>query len=466
MHIHRPLLLVAIAMSWPRAAPALPIGPNLFCDVYPNAPACLAGLPACTYCHEGTPPARNAFGRSVEMNLLPGAPRPLTLADYAANIGDALHAAEGLDADGDGFSNLDEIDAGTSPSDGRSSPNSIVCGEGVNPAYDVCAYDPIYVFKKLRLDFCGTSPTYLEIERFVAESDKTSALDRALEVCLDSSFWLDKNGQVWQLAHRKIRPLQAIKQGEDQGQIPLADYYDDYNLFVYSQIDDHDARDVLLADYFVVKSGTSYTVGPPTGEQNVEISRRAGLLTTRWNLVYNVMFTALPRTAAAQAYRAFLGMDIARLEGIFMVDGEPKDYDNKGVDDQDTCEYCHTTLDPLAYPFRNYNGLTGDVASYEPNRIERHFAGEAPMITGIPEAGFILGMPVANLGEWARVAANSDQFASATVLDYWKLLMGGEPLASDQAEFETLWRDFRGKHAYSVERMLHDLVKTEAYGVP
>jgi hypothetical protein len=84
----------------------------------------------------------------------------------------------------------------------------------------------------------------------------------------------------------------------------------------------------------------------------------------------------------------------------------------------------------------------------------------------MPETGYVLGQPVANLGEWAQVAANSDEFAAATVMDYWRLVMGDAPRASEEAEFQQLWRDLKSTHAYGVERMLHDLIKTEAYGVP
>lgn len=451
------------------AAPAYakPIGPSIFCETYPNAPSCLAGLPACTSCHDGSPPARNLYGRTIEAGLLPGAPRPLSDADYASNLPAALRAAEGADSDNDGFNNLDEITAGTSPADDRVKPDPSACPPVAgNDSYKVCFYDAKLVFKKIRLDFCGKSPTFEELEAFQAQGDQAAALDQALSECLDSEFWLGKNGQLWQLAHRKIRPLSAIKAGEESGQIPLADYYDDYNLYVWTQIDDHDVREALTADYFVRRSGTTYTAGNPTGEQNVVRNRRAGLLTTRWNLIYNVMFTALPRTAAAQAYRGFLGRDIARLEGLHPIAGEPVDYDAKGVADQETCRNCHSTLDPLSYPFRNYSGLTGDIASYQNNRIESDFRDEAPNIINIPENGYILGQPVSNLNEWAMIAANSDEFASATVHDYWKLLIGREPRASEQTEFNTLWQDLKGKNAYSVERMLHDLIKTEAYGVP
>lgn len=447
---------------------AKPIGPALFCNQYSSSPACLGGTPACTYCHEASPPARNSFGRAIEDVLLPGTPRPLTEQEYADNLLAAIAAVEGQDSDGDGFQNGDEITAGTLPADDLSFPDASSCPPfNRDGDWDVCFYDPSYVFKKLRLDFCGSSPSYDELVAFEAEADPMAALDRELDRCLDSAFWLGKNGQLWRLAHRKIRPLQAIKAGEQQGPIPLADYYDDYNLFTWAHIDNHDVRELLTARYFVVRDGqASYRVGSPTGEQNVVEERRAGMLTTRWNLVYNVMFTALPRTAAAQAYRSFLGRDIARLEGLAPVMGEPVDYDDKGVDDQDTCRYCHSTLDPLSYPFKNYNGLTGGVGEYDARRIESEFRNEAPRITEMPEAGYIFGQRVDNLVEWAAVAADSDEFASATVMDLWKLLMGAEPRASEEAEFHQLWTDLRGKHGYGVERMLHDLIKTEAYGVP
>ena len=84
----------------------------------------------------------------------------------------------------------------------------------------------------------------------------------------------------------------------------------------------------------------------------------------------------------------------------------------------------------------------------------------------MPEAGSIFGQPVADLNEWVQVAANSDYFAKATVGDYWKLLLGHNPNDREQGEFEQLWRDLRGRHNYGVEKMLHDLIDTEAYGVP
>jgi hypothetical protein len=130
------------------------------------------------------------------------------------------------------------------------------------------------------------------------------------------------------------------------------------------------------------------------------------------------------------------------------------------------CAVCHSTLDPLSYPFKNYQGLTGRVGAYQPNRIERHFRDVAPTITDMPESGWIFGQEVNDLLAWARVAANSDAFAANTVRDYWELLFGEAPEGEELATFETLWRDFASRHGYSVEAMLHDLVDTEAYGVP
>lgn len=458
--------LLTLALTGP--ADAKPIGPTLFCDTYPEAPVCLGGLPACTYCHTA-PPDRNAYGQTVEAALLPGSPRPLSENQYRQNLPAALQAAEALDADGDGFNNEDEIIAGTRPYDGESFPSTSGCPPfRRNPHYDVCFYDRSYAFKKVNLDFCGHSPSFedLELFRALGEAEQETALHARLDECLKSENWRGKEGVLWSLAHRKIRPLKAIRSGsypgDPAGEIPLANYYDDYALFVYTQTDDNDARHVLTGDYFVVRQGG--TNGEPTRyvrqtnigfSQSVEQSRRAGLLTTKWYLVLNVMFTQLPRTAAAQAYRSFLGMDIAKLQGLQPVDDEPKDYDNKGVTN-DTCAQCHSTLDPLTYPFAKYHGLTNfPFGTYDAGRVR-----------SVPEAGVVLGQPVSNLIEWASVAANSDEFARATVMDYWTLTLGEEPRPEELTEFTALWRKFRGERNYRVEEMLHDLVRTEAYGVP
>jgi hypothetical protein len=452
---------------------AKPPGPATFCMKYPTAPVCQGGQPACTYCHT-SPPTRNVYGMSVEAHLLPGAPRPLSDADYAMGLPAALAAAENEDSDGDGVSNIVEIQSGTSPSDPESFPMNISCAGPKNPTYAVCNYDPHYTVRKVMLDFCGFSPTFAQLQQFDALSaaDQLTTIDTTLSACLKTDLWRGKNGQLWELAHRKIRPVGSLKAGpEDTGVVPLGDYYDDYNLFTWSQIDDHDAREVLTANYFVSRTGTNPTVyaQTQTALEAVDPAHRAGNMTTAWALGYFVMFTALPRNAAAQAYRGYLGLDIAKQEGLYPVPGEPKDYDRKGVTGA-LCTQCHATLDPLTYPFRNYNGLTGaqgQLDQYQPMRLENIAPFNAePFLAQIPEQGYIFNQPVNNLLEWAQVAANSDQFARATVLDYWKLLMGGLPTSDQNDEFTQLWQRFMTVNNYSVDKMLHELVKTEAYGAP
>lgn len=495
--------------SWPRiavtlflcAAPALAkpgVAAVTFCAKYPTSSVCVGQQPACTYCHT-SPPEKNAYGLGLEAKMPPpSTPRPLSDGDFATAFNLALPQVEGLDSDGDGVSNLIEIQKGSAPGDKKSFPNDIPCAGGTNPTYAVCKYDHKYTYRKVLLDFCGTSPTYAQLTAFEqsTEAQKVAILDTTLDGCLMSEFWRGKNGQLWQLAHKKIRPVGTLKAGEDQGLVALADYYVDYMLYAWSTTDDHDARDILTADFFVartppptqymkqpvscpnltdvecgvgntcIKSGTFAKFCNPN--QAVALDKRAGNLTTAWTLVYNVMFTALPRNAASQAYRGYLGLDIAKQEGLYPVANEPRDYDGKGVQ-QPLCQQCHATLDPLSYPFRNYNGLTGNgnqQGRYVPNRIETMFSTEAPNITQIPETGAIFGQPVSSVKEWASVAANSDAFAVATVMDFWKLLMGQAPLPEQNAEFQKLWKDLKTTHNYRVTKMLHDLIRTEAYGAP
>jgi hypothetical protein len=469
----RPITLLAVC-CFSTAALAKPPGPATFCATYPTAPVCMGGEPACTYCHT-SPPTRNVYGMSVESHLLVGAPRPLSDNDYAMGLPAALHAAENEDSDGDGVSNIVEIQKGTAPSDPQSYPADIQCAGPTNPSYTVCTYDPRYVYRKVLLDFCGYSPTYAQMQSFdaLALPAQTQLIDDSVTACVKTDLWRGKNGQLWELAHPKVRPIGSLKGGsEDQGIVPLADYYDDYDLFTWTQTDSHDARDILTANYYVTRTGTNPTVYAKVADspssEFVDVAHRAGNMTTAWALGYFVMFTGLPRTAAAQAYRGYLGLDIAKQEGLYPVPGEPKDYDQKGVTGT-LCTQCHATLDPLSYPFRNYNGLTGNQNSFEqyvPMRMETiaPFSSQS-FLSAIPENGYIFNQPVANLTQWAQVAADSDQFARATVLDYWNLLIGAPPTAEQNDEFVALWQGLKA-NGYSIDLMLHALVKTEAYGAP
>ncbi|MBM7116315.1 hypothetical protein [Archangium primigenium] len=468
-------LILGAVLCLAGGAHAKPPAGGVFCATYPSAPTCTGQQPACTYCHVA-PPQRNAYGAQLEPHLAPGVPRPLSDSDYAAALPAALRAIEALDADGDGVTNLVELQRGTLPADATSFPQDPGggCVAGQNPQYDVCRYDARFAYRRLLLDFCGQSPTYAQLKDFqtLGSEERLARLDAELERCTQSEFWRGKDGQVWRLAHPKIRPVGSIKSGENAGPIPLADYDDDYALYAYAQLDDHDARDVMTAKYFVRRQSdpTRYVQAPTLPSQRVDEAHRAGNLTSAWSLVTFVMFTALPRNAASQSYRAYLGLDIAKQEGLFSIPGEPRDYDAKGVK-AEACAACHATLDPLSYPFRNYQGLvlgagSNTSASYVTHRLERYFSTVSPTITQTPEKGYLFGQPVNDLREWAELGANSDAFAIAAVRDYWKLLVGHAPTAEENAEFVTTWKRFKDIHQYRVQRMLHDLIRTEAYGAP
>lgn len=448
---------------------AKPPAPGVFCTTYPTAPVCQSGQPACTYCHVA-PPLRNAFGAAVEAQLVPAAARPLSDGDFAAALPAALKAVEAGDADHDGVKNLDEVQQGTLPGDENSFPSNAPCAGAPNPRYNVCHYDLRYTYRKLLSDFCGAAPTYLDLQKFMAlasDDARTAFLDSELDRCVSTDHWRGKNGQLWKVAHPKIRPVGSVKAGEDQGPVPLADYYDDYALFSWAQTDDHDARDVLTANFFVQRAGspTTYSKVNTLKSQNVDLAHRSGNMTTAWTLTSFVMFTPLPRNAASQMYRAYLGLDIAKQEGLFSVPNEPRDYDVKGVK-ADACAACHATLDPLSYVYRNYNGLGAPAKTYLPNRLETLFPNLTPTITQVPESGVIFNKPVANLVEWAQVAANSDAFAVSVVTDYWKLLMKHPPRPEETTEFVQTWQGLKTADNYRVQKMLHRLIRTEAYGAP
>lgn len=462
---------------------AQPPGPAQFCEVYPDAPACAAGEVTCATCHEA-PPRLNLYGAEVSAHLAPGEDRPLHADLFEVRLADALRAVEGLDSDGDGYDNLTEIEAGTSPADHASTPREVRCVDAdPRDAWDLCDYDIDYAYKKVMLDFCGQSPTWHEREAFLAHSDPYGALHETLDTCLDSEFWRGMGGRVWNLANRKIGPQQAVKSGKDAGPIPLADYDDDYGYFVWTQTDGRDVRLVLTGQTFVdvrLQGGeTVYEEWDRSPQEDigqrgydraqlVPRRRRAGMITHRWFLMSNTMFTAVPRTTAAQAYRAYLGYDIARLEGIQPVSDEPVDYDSKGVAAEE-CAVCHSTLDPLSYPFSRYEGIgggNGGQYTYNADRMRGFIDTDGTLVAETPEAGVLLGQPVENLVAWAEAAANSEAFRRATVLDYWRLLIGEDPRVSEQLELGDLVQGLGTRHQWSVEAMLHDLIDTEAYGAP
>ncbi len=465
---------------------AQPTAPAGFCEAYPDIAACSSGEASCTTCHS-SPPTLNAYGVDIAANLSPSEERPLHADVFDAGLGEALLAVEELDSDGDGWMNLDELEAGTDPSDAGSLPQAAECTDlDPDDGWNLCGYDMAYTYKKVHLDFCGHSPTLAEREAFDEDPDQEAALHEALDACLDSEFWRGKSGRVWNLANKKIGPIAAVKSGLGAGPIPLADYDDDYAYWTWTQTDDRDVRLVLTGQTFIT---ASFTGGETVFEewdrrpnqdaqergddayQAVRKEKRAGLLTHRWFLMSNTMFTSLPRTTAAQAYRAFLGYDISRLEGLAPVSGEPVDYDTKGVAEE-ACAVCHSTLDPLTYPFSRYEGIGGGSGggyssySYNDDRLERFTSVDGELVAETPEAGMLFGEPVEDLVEWAEVAANSDAFRRATVRDYWVMLLGEEPRATEQADFGQLVSDLGGEHDWQVEKMLHALIDTEAYGAP
>jgi hypothetical protein len=84
----------------------------------------------CNICHKGSPPARNPYGTDL---VKAGA--------TAGNISAATFlAVEGLDSDGDGATNIAEINAGTWPGDPKSKPALAITmiaptgGEVIDPA--------------------------------------------------------------------------------------------------------------------------------------------------------------------------------------------------------------------------------------------------------------------------------------------------------------------------------------------
>lgn len=82
-----------------------------FCKLYHPKPESAINKAGCTLCHtsaSGTD-GLNSYGKQLENKKVKSS---------------SLKSIEGKDADGDGFSNIDEIKTGTLPGDKKSKPSS------------------------------------------------------------------------------------------------------------------------------------------------------------------------------------------------------------------------------------------------------------------------------------------------------------------------------------------------------
>lgn len=455
---------------------ARPTGPATLCEIWEDGADCPNSV-SCDACHT-SPPSRDAFGQAIEARLWPDDARPESDEAFAEALSGLLPELEDVDSDGDGVPNRVEWVAGTDPGDETSRPEAPPLDDpceqgGRNPNFNVCSYDPVYAYRRASIDLCGHSPSWDEISDLKSQDEvnQRERLHILIDRCLKSAHWLGRNGSLWRIAHEKIRPLAELKSGESSGAIPLGDYDADYALFAYVMSGDRDVRDLLLADYFVEmvsEDPPRYEARDQLAEQMVPPARRVGLITTRWFLLINTMFTPVPRTTAAQAYRSYLGLDIAQSEGLIAPEGrELIDYDDKGIT-APACASCHTTLDPLSYPFSRYHGIAGPLTgAYAPMRLSGFGPEEGERLSEVPEAGAIFGEPVADLREWASVATESDAFAQKVTLDLWKLLVGHPPRdEAERSEFNVIWRSLRDQHGYRVEQVVHDVIDTFTYGRP
>ena len=467
-------------------ASARPEAPGIFCDTYPTAAECLGRIVECRQCHTSTYPAAwNSFGTS----LIGALPQD---SDFEQGLPEALARVEGLDADGDGVSNLDEILGGTSPGDSTSFwKPPILQNAPDNPVYRVGEYDLAFAFRRASILYCGKSPSYQEMEAFRAPGADPASLREQLHErvasCLDGAYWRDEG--LRRLADDRIRP--AASAGPDSRvfvvgfRLVIGDYEYDYRLWTYVLTGDRDARDLLLAQYYVLDDGSGGfrtvedTIVKPdpeafAGGQILPKEYRAGVLTTQWFLVRNTMFSELPRTTAAAAYRAYLGADIAKTQGLVPVAGEPDDVDDKGVDEP-RCASCHSTLDPLAYAFAKYEGISGPpnpldlllgiadfpFGGYEAGRAARLI----PNWSDAEQQPVIFGQPVQSVREWAQVAADSDAFARNLAQIFFEHALSRAPNPDEIDEFTELWQRLP-EDGYSANRLIHRLVDTRAFGAP
>lgn len=462
------ILLVALGLESP--ASARPEAPEVFCSAYADAGACAGRLLSCSTCHTTTwPPTWNEYGLQLMESMveLDG--------EYADVLLAAIEATGELDMDGDGAGNLDELLARTDPGDPLRAP--LVCeprlvDERGLPLDD--RYDFSRAYRRVHVLYCGQLPSFDELRRFEGDNpsppERYHALHEALDRCLASAYWQDEG--LPRIADRLIKPISTFGADSKTGN-ESADYWWDYRLFSYIMTHDRDVRDLLLADYHVERAdhgalvpiegviegtlGSGY--GFDVGGQPVQAPYRAGMITTQWFLAANTLIAPLPRITAAQAYRAYLGYDIALQQGLMPVAGEPVDVDAKGVAEPE-CALCHSTLDPLAYAFAEYAGLGfgGQITGgYYPERPRE-------LIPGWDDnPSSLLGEPVGSVVEWAQRAVQTDAFKHNIATMMFRYIYEREPTVDERGRFDEVWRALP-EHGWSANYLIHRWIELPAFG--
>lgn len=444
-----------VLLLWPGSRVlAIPQNISSFCEVYPDSPRCQGGSVTCTSCH-AIPPSLNSFGQDLIQALERFPDFQKNPQGFQQYLRLGLLAIEDMDSDGDGYSNIDEIKHGSEPGNTLDNPKP--------PPPDKRIYEPRLALRRIKLAFCGKSPNFEDFAELSEQSDAMPWLHQILEQCLQSRFWQDI--ALARLADPKIRPNESV--GVHGNPFVVGDYHYDYRLFVHILTGGRDARDLLLADYHINENGEkTYAIIPSRpipgrivvgNGQPLIAERRAGMITTQWFLGTNTMFAELPRNTASQAYRAYLGLDIAKSQGLYPVANEPRDVDSKGVA-APACAICHSTLDPLSYSFASYNGLesggrpgSSGVGAYNPSR------------TPWGADGVLFFQPVPDLLAWAQLAANSDEFKKNLTLMFYQYAIGHEPKTYwEEQDFKQLWQSL-GQHGYQAEKLLHQLIETKSF---
>lgn len=443
--------VVIILALWLATEPgyAKPSGVGIFCSEFGSSALCTEQANNCGICHKG-PPSLDAFGEALKGKMSHG--------DFDALLLEAVKNLADQDSDGDGVTNRQEIADGTLPGD----RNSVKAGGS-----DL-VYDNETAFKRAVITYCGSSPTYQQMVAFRQSADQKALIHSTLDDCLASDYWSDEG--VRRIADKKIQPLATVG---FKGDVVIGDFRWDYNLFAHVMTDNRDMRELLSAQYHVddngnVRQGRIDREERPQVGQRIVIAggqplvpeRRAGMITTQWFFARYTMFADVPRSAAAQAYRSYLGYDLAYGEGLFPIPNEPRDPDNKNVK-QAECASCHSTLDPLAYAFVPYVGIETIEAflfntngTYDPRR--RNFSN-------LESQGFLFGNKVDDLLDWAKQSRESDQFKISMAKMLFEHALSRAPNNADQSEFKELWQSIPADN-YSANALIHRLVDTVAFG--
>lgn len=343
------------------------------------------------------------------------------------------------------------------------------------PADGIVTLSPRDQLKRLSVDLRGVHPTE---EESLAIEAHPELYDDFVERYLQDPRFLDRMEEIYNL-RLWTRTGELYFDSADNEMMRglddaiVADSVNDEPLKLIRHIIDNDLpyTDVVRADYTVADPVTAWMWGVeiPAGSDGWVVGHYRDGRPERGILTQTTMWGRFPSAGSnSNRHRAntvtrtllcddFLARPVSfsRTQIDALTSGDPEDV----IRDNDVCQSCHSSLDPLASHFYGFWWeIDGDFREQTTYRPEDE--GTWREVTGKPPGWF--GKPTTGLDELSERIANDDRFVTCAVKTVFAGLTHREPAPADWHELRGYEQTFRDE-GLVVRALVRDIVTSREY---